>query len=120
MAVNEDATEDEAACVVDGLIDRYGLDQLEQELGKEPLDPDFEEAQFREMFVCNVANDWQGQIEAQLVENGVPAEEAPCVSEELLATMSDDDIDVLLSGEITDSFTETFLAAVATCDASEP
>ena len=29
---NEEATEDQASCVVDALVDTYGLDQLENEL----------------------------------------------------------------------------------------
>ncbi len=117
---NTEATDEQAACVVDGLIERLGLEQLEAELSMQPLDAAFEETQFRQMFRCGVAGDWRAQITDQLVENGVDEEDAPCVSDELFETMSDDDIDVLLSGETTDSFNEKFLAALASCDALNP
>ena len=117
---NSEATEEQAACVVDGLIDRYGLADLEAELSAEPLGPDFEEDQFREMFVCGVDGDWRAEVTTQLIENGVAADDAPCVTDDLFATMSDDDIGVLLTGEITDSFSEKFYAALETCDALNP
>ena len=114
---NEEATPGQAECVVDALIDTYGVDQLESELGADPIDAGFEEAQFREMFRCGVAGDWRQQITDQLIENGVAPDDAPCVSDELFATMTDDDVDVLLSGEITDSFTDLFYTALESCDA---
>jgi len=117
---NPEATDEQAACVVDGLIDRYGLDELDAQLGTVPLDAAFEEDQFREMFVCGVDGDWRADITEQLIDNGVAAEDAPCVSDELFATMSDDDIGVLLTGQITDSFSETFYDALETCNALNP
>jgi len=120
LEANTDATNEQAACVVDGLVDRYGLDELEAQLAAEPLDAGFEEDQFREMFVCGVSGDWQSDITEQLIDNGVAAEDAPCVSDELLATMDDDDIGVLLTGEITESFSEKFYAALETCEALNP
>ena len=117
---NEDVTGEQAACVVDGLIDRYGLDELESQLAASPLEASFEEDQFREMFVCGVAGDWRADITDQLIENGVAPDDAPCVSDELFATMSDDDIGVLLTGEITESFASTFAAALETCEALNP
>ena len=119
-AANVEATEDQASCVVDALVDTYGLDQLEAELAADPIDAGFEEVQFREMFRCGVAGDWSRQITEQLIENGVAPDDAPCVSDELFATMSDDDIDVLLSGEITESFTDVFYTALETCNALNP
>ncbi len=117
---NPEATDEQSACVVDGLIDRYGVDELDAQLGAVPLDAGFEEDQFREMFVCGVDGDWRADITEQLIDNGVPADDAPCVSDELISTMSDDDIGVLLTGEITESFSETFFDALATCDALNP
>ena len=117
---NSEATDEQAACVVDGLIERLGLEELEAELARQPIDAGFEETQFRQMFRCGVAGDWRSQITDQLVENGVGEADAPCVSEELFATMTDEDIDVLLSGETTDAFNERFFAALESCDALNP
>ncbi len=120
QTANPDASEPEAACVVDGLIDRYGLEDLEAELGADPLDASFEEDQFREMVRCDVAGQWRDEIADQLVDNGVPERDAPCVADELLEVMDDDDIDVLLSGRITDQFQDKFLAALDACGALNP
>ena len=117
---NPEATSDQAACVVDRLIDRYGLDELESELGTEPLHPSFEEVQFREMFRCGLAGDVQAQVIRQLSDNGVSAEDAPCVAENLVQALTDDDVDVLLSGQITDEFATKFYEAMDDCDALNP
>lgn len=119
-ATNPEATDDQAACVVDGLIARYGIEELELQLETEPLDAEFEETQFREMLRCDVAGRWREEIVAQLVANDVPPSDAPCVADELLVTMDDDDVDVLLTGEITDQFSDTFLAALDACGALNP
>jgi hypothetical protein len=120
VTANPEATQEQGECVVDGLIERYGTAELEAELSEQPLDPTFEEEQFREMFRCGVAGDWRSDITAQLIDNGVAPDDAPCVSDELLATMTDDDIGVLLTGEITESFSAKFYAALETCEALNP
>ena len=117
---NPEATSEQAACVVDRLDDRYGMDQLESELAFEPLDPAFEEAQFRDMFRCGLAGDVQSQISQQLSDNGVSDADAPCVAENLVQTMTDDDIDVLLSGQITNEFATKFFQAMDDCGALNP
>ncbi|MCP3992145.1 MAG: hypothetical protein GY724_23945 [Actinomycetia bacterium] len=120
MAVSPEATSQEAACVVDNLIDRYSLDQLEIELAADPPDAGFEEAQFREMFRCGIVGDVEQQVTEQLTLNGVEEADAPCVAERLVGTMTDDDIDVLLSGEISEQFSTKFLQAMDACDALNP
>ncbi len=106
--------------MVDGLIERYGLEDLEAELSGDTVDADFEEDQFREMFVCGVDGDWRAEVTTQLIDNGVAAADAPCVTDDLFATMSDDDIGVLLTGEITESFADKFYDALESCDALNP
>ncbi len=115
-----EATPEQAACVVDNLIDRYSLDQLEIELAADPPDPSFEESQFREMFRCGIVGDVEKQVTQQLILNGVSEADAPCVSERLVGTMTDDDIDVLLSGQISEQFSTKFRQAMDACDALNP
>ena len=114
---NPSATEAQAGCVVDRLIDRYGLDQLEAELVADPIDPAFEETQFRDMFACGLEGDLEGEIARQLVDNGVEQADAPCVAGELVDDLEDSDIDVLLSGEITQDFMGKFVDAMRACGA---
>lgn len=114
---NPDAGTDQAGCVVDRLLERYGIEELEELLQTEPIADDFEEAQFRDMFACGIEGDVQAQIVDQLVANGVEAADAPCVAEGLMTDLDDDDIDVLLSGEITDEFYQKFFVAMESCDA---
>lgn len=114
---NPDVTTAQAECVVDRLIDRYGLGELEQELRNDPPDERFEEAQFRDMFACGVQGDVTDQVVEQLEANGVTEEYAPCVADHLVGDLTDGDIDVLLSGEITDEFFEKFVGAMEDCGA---
>lgn len=116
---NPDASTAEAQCVVDRLIGQYDLAELEVELTAAVPAPSFEEAQFRSMFVCGIEGDVGQQITEQLTANGVAAEDAPCVSERLVDEMTDGDIDVLLSGEITDDFYAKFFTAMEACGAVE-
>ena len=117
---NTEATDDQAACVVDELLDRYDLDELREELEAERIDAGFEETQFRAMFRCGLEGDVEAQITEQLTDAGVADADAPCVSAELVSGLTDDDIDVLLSGEITDEFSTKFLEAMDACGALNP
>jgi len=114
---NPDATGSQSGCVVDGLIDRYGLEQLETELRADPQKAEFAETQFRKMFACGIEGDVRDQIVEQLQANEVDEQDAPCVADELMADLTDDDIDVLLSGEITDAFFAKFVTAMEDCGA---
>ncbi len=114
---NPEATAAQTDCVVDRLVDRYGLEQLEQELEADPLNPGFEEDQFRDMFACGIEGDVRSQIVEQLEANGVTGEDAPCVADQLIVEMEDQDFDVLLSGQITDEFLAKFVDAMEACGA---
>ncbi|MEM9135377.1 MAG: hypothetical protein AAF962_01165 [Actinomycetota bacterium] len=117
---NPDASLTESTCVVDLLVDEFGLGRLESELAAEPPEAGFEEAQFRAMFRCGLEGDIEEQITDQLVATGVDDADAPCVSAELVGALTDDDIDVLLSGEITEEFSAKFLEAMDACGALNP
>lgn len=115
-----EATDEQSACVADGLIDRFGIDELEQQLAAPDLEPEFEEAQFRELFACGMDGDVRVQLEEQLIDSGVGEENAPCVAEALSGDLTDDDLGVLLSGDITDEFYEKFFDAMDECGAINP
>ena len=114
---NPDVTTAQAECVVDRLLTDRDLPEIEAELTAEEVTPDFEEDQFRAMFVCGIEGDVGEQITEQLVANGVSPDDAPCVSGELIGQMTDADVDVLLSGEITDEFYAKFFDAMESCGA---
>lgn len=117
QAANPDATGAQSGCVVDRLIDRFGIDGLESQLSADPQDADFEEAQFRDMFACGMEGDVQEQIVSQLEANGVAPADAPCVADGLVSDLTDADIDVLLSGDISDEFLAKFIDAMESCGA---
>ena len=116
-ASNPDVTQDQAECVVDRLLSDRDLTAIEAELTGEAVSPQFEEDQFRAMFVCGIEGDVGEQITEQLTANGVSPDDAPCVSDELVDKLTDADVDVLLSGEITDEFYAKFFDAMASCGA---
>lgn len=115
---NPDASDEQSACVVDQLIERVGLERVEEGLTTDPVPADFEEVQFREMFRCGLEGDIEAQIVEQLQASGVAAGDAPCVAGELVGSLTDADIDVLLSGEITEEFSAKFLQAMDGCGVS--
>ena len=59
----------------------------------------------------------EAQLIEQLEASGVGADVAPCVADRIVDQLGDDDIDVLVSGQITEDFMATFIAAMEGCDA---
>ncbi len=116
-SANPGASTAQSGCVVDRLIERYGLERLEDELRSDPPKADFAESQFRDMFACGIEGDVRDQIVEQLKANDVAEADAPCVADVLMEDLDDDDFDVLLSGEITDSFFAKFVSAMEDCGA---
>ncbi len=117
-ADNTDATAEQAGCVADRLIDRFGLDGLDGMLAADPPDADLQEAEFTDAFRCGVVGDVRQEIVDQLTANAVPAGQAGCVADELVPGLTDADIDVIVSGDITESFTQKFDTAMRDCGAA--
>ena len=116
-STNVDATDEQAGCVVDQLINIYGVEGLEAELLAEPADREFDEQQFRTMIHCGMTDRLTNPLTAQLQRLEVPTESQPCVVAALTTDITDDDLDVLLSGEITDEYYAKFFDALLSCDA---
>ncbi len=116
-STNVDATDEQAACVVDQLINTYGVEGLEAELQTDPVAREFDEQQFRTMIHCGMTDRLTGPMTAQVARLDVPEASQPCVVEALTTDITDDDLDVLLSGEITDEYYAKFFDALASCDA---
>jgi hypothetical protein len=113
VEANPELTGEQAECVANGLIERYGLDEMADQLGG-GASGDFTEAQFTEMFLCGDV----GQVLTEQLETaGVSAEQAPCVSGEIVGSLSDDDVDALLSSEITPELSGKLTAAREACGA---
>lgn len=111
----------EAGCVVDRLIDRYGIDGLADELETGDPSPGFSEAQFTDMFACGIDGDVTAeltrQLTGQLTDAGIDGDDATCVAGSLAAELDDGDIEVLVSGDITDEYLAKFTAAMEDCGA---
>ncbi len=114
------AADAQAACVVDDLIERYGSDGLRTELDRPVKTEAFEEAQLRAMVLCGMLGDLTAELEAQLIDGGIPAEAAPCMAEELIGDIDEANLDVLLTGEITEQFYLDYLAAADACSVLNP
>ncbi len=117
VAANDDATREQAGCVVDRLIDEYGLDGLRGELDRERLDPTFEVSQFRASFHCGMTSDVETALVDQLAASGIARRDAECAAAALLEDFDDDDLDVLLSGELNDTFYAKYFDALEQCNA---
>ncbi len=115
---NPDITADQAGCVADRLVERFGLDELGTLAAADPPDADLQEAEYTDAFRCGVTGDVRQQIVDLLTENAVPADQAGCVADELAPGLTDADIDVIVSGQITESFTQKFDTAMRDCGAA--
>ncbi len=115
---NPEISATQAECVVDRQIGRYGIDGLATELQADPESDEFIDQQFRDMFACGIDGDITEQLIDQLQSNGVAADDAPCVAGALTGDLDDADIDVLVSGEITDEFMAKFVSAMESCGAT--
>lgn len=115
---NPEATSTQAGCVVDRQIDRFGLDGLADQLEAEPPSDEFVDMQFRDMFACGMDGDVEQQLVELLRDSGVDTSTAPCVATQIVEELDDQDIDVLVSGDITDAFMTKFVAAMTDCGAA--
>ncbi len=103
--------------MVDKLISIYGLEGLETELEREVALESFQTDQFRAAFGCGLTGEVEEELVRQLVATGIDPEGARCASQELTGSLDDADLDVLLSGEITDTFYQKYFVALEACDA---
>lgn len=117
MVANTDATTAQAECVVDELVGIYTLDGLETELAAEPLSEEFELTQYRASFACGMRNDVRSQLIDQLQASGLSGEDARCAGETMADELDEDDLEVLISGELTDEFFDKYFVALEACDA---
>ena len=122
-AAHPDASTVEATCVVDHLIEQYeavpidetALAALEAELLADPISEDFELDQFRAMFGCGMTDAVEAQLGRQIAARGIDASAAECVTDELIVELDRDDLEVLLTGEMSDEFFEKFFDASEVC-----
>lgn len=117
IETNADASTEQSECVVDELIRQYSLSGLERELEAAPQATAFERAQFTAMFGCGMTEDVEAELARQLANTGVEGAGAACAAEALTADLDDDDLQVLLSGEITDGFYAKYFVALEECGA---
>ena len=106
-----------AACAIDSLVSELGAKSVVDELQLAAPSPAFNERQFRALFACGETTAVREALEPQLVQQGTAPVDAPCVARELAETMDDDDLTVLLDGEITDGFYAKFFEAQEACGA---
>ena len=124
-AANPNASTVEATCVVDRLIEQYeavpvdetGLAAIEAELLADPISEGFELDQFRAMFGCGMTDAVEAQLGRQIAARGIDSSAADCVTDELIVNLDGDDLEVLLTGEMSDEFFAKFFDASDVCGA---
>jgi hypothetical protein len=125
QAAHPDASTTQAACVIDALIEEYetepvdasALDGLEAELVADPQSDAFVLDQFRAQFGCGMTADVEAQLRRELLANDLAPDAVDCVASELATSLTDEDLEVLINDQMTDSFYATFFRAVEVCDA---
>lgn len=114
---NSNASATMSECIVGALVDRFGVDGVEAELEAIAPTQDFERTQYQAEFRCGDTDDVETQIEVLLTARDGNPEAAACVATALVPKLDDADLEVLLSGEMTDQFFDKYFVAVSDCDA---
>ncbi len=109
---------DQAACVTDRLIARWGLKTLSAKLRAPRPDDDLGEALIDDQFRCGVGGSPRQQILDLLTGSGVNPTTASCMADQLAADLTDADIGVILSGDDNPSFNQKFTTALQSCGAA--
>ncbi len=113
-----DVPADAADCVVDDLIETFGIDGLAAELEAEQTSIVYAEADTRARLRCGLVGDVRTELVTELEVSGITSEASACVADALLSDLSDDDIEVLLSGASSEAFTQKYLDAAEECGAT--
>ncbi|MEZ5380007.1 MAG: hypothetical protein R2733_26165 [Acidimicrobiales bacterium] len=117
QASHPEVTDDQAACVVGALVDAFEVEGVELELEAPTPTAAFGEAQYRAQFHCGQTGDVHDQLVAMLLERDLEADAADCVATALVDQIDDDDLDVLVGGELTDQFFDKYFTATYDCGA---
>ena len=112
-----EATEEEAGCVVDGLLREYSTNEIEAQLDDGAPSDDFEWRQFSSEISCGLTSGLEARLSDQLVETGVDPDAAPCVAATLAGVLDDADLEVLRGGPMTDTFYAKYFDALDACEA---
>ena len=68
------------------------------------------------MFGCGLTDEVEDELVRQLIATGIEPDAARCAGRELTINLDDEGLEVLLSGEITDTFYEKYFLALQACD----
>ncbi len=111
------ASDETAGCVVGELVDAYEIVGVETELAAVSSSAAFAEAQYLAQFHCGQTDDVLRQVIAMLVERDLDPDQANCVATALVGDLDDQDLEVLMRGEMTDQFFDKYFTATYDCDA---
>lgn len=117
QASNDNASATMSECIVGTLVDQFGVDGVEAELEAVTATQDFQRTQYQAEFRCGDTADVETQIEALLTARDGDPDAASCIASALVPKLDDSDLEVLLSGEMTDQFFDKYFVAVSDCDA---
>ncbi len=124
VEANDDASRNEAGCVIDrlaavteeGPVDDDDLAGLEAELEATTPSPAFARAQVTAMFACGLTRSVEAELVRLFEQRSDTSPHARCLASELVATMSEAELLLLIDGSSTgDSFFPTFFDAAEAC-----
>ena len=116
------ATEEQTGCVVDGLLDRFEIEEIEQELASDPASPAFGNALVAAMAACGYDlssyDRWTLALVGELVELGYEPDVARCAADRLSADLAPEEVEALTAGELPAGFRQQLRDALDGCDGS--
>ncbi len=112
-----ESTEEEAGCVVDGLLQQFSTSEIETQLADGSPSDEFEWRQFTAEIRCGLTAGLEARLSDQLIETGVGPDAAPCVAATLAGVLDDADLEVLRGRPMTDTFYAKYFDALDACEA---
>jgi hypothetical protein len=113
------ATEEQAGCVVDRLLERFEVEEIEQELSAEGGSSEFGNATVVAMAACGYdltdSDQWRVGLVGALVGLGYDTDDAGCIADRLIPQLDADDVAGLVSGELPDGFRARLAEAADGC-----
>lgn len=116
------ATEEQASCVVGRLLDRFPIEEIEQELASDPASTAFANTLVSAMAACGYDlssfDRWTLAFVGELVELGYEPDVARCAAERLSADLTAEEVEALTAGELPAGFRQQLRDALDRCDGS--
>lgn len=104
LRADEGASPIQASCIVDELVAIYGLDGVQTEMKREAPTHDFQTDRVMSQLRCGYFSAFKAPAMDTLMADGADHDQAQCVTTGFVSSITDSDIDHMVTGQSWDGF----------------